>query len=923
MSIADALFVLLRRTHPEAAINNWVELRHKGNINMTKSVCMEPDETQFLVALQNQFPHYSTDEARYLYRYMRNYELGTLGGFESFGIMGLIAQSVENYLVTDSRNECLCRYKSLINFRKLTHPIDPLIFVSAYLAQYDIEHGFNRNMFSWSTVVRSDNIRLHHVLDSGMAENHFHIGGSSDAFIFSWICLMNHFPANRKQEFAEAQMDKNPLDTIFIGSHLNSSCFSLTFKAACIRYFLFQRLNDNWAVPPKECDSNCTANKESIRAANEDGIRTVNEDWLERMLCLAEGECDIHCGELDAMLGVMRRFCTPADDSGFIPDYAIYMEPLAPMDDDDFRYRFSMAVRNYERRLFRPIAGEQRFLYYLFRAIYSKDSRIMPYIDLAYAYMLIYCQIRGELMQINERVGFANFLQYQDRKDIFTKNWPNYDIMRTAIAMQMVLHNPQVVSFEGRLAPARTPKDMFEKINRLVNYSKSACGIQCKDNEKKSVSKKLNFVLHFPKDAQQVSDNEIIELLKPRDYKVRERTAAMSEAIIEATKSYPQIMRTVTGIDACSSEINCRPEVFAPYFRRIRGFRREYNDDHESFTIPVPHITYHAGEDFLDPIDGLRAIDEAIRFFEMQAGDRLGHALALGIDCVEWYAFKGNAVFLRKQDHLDNMVWLYGKMHQYGYFDSGAEDHIQKQFKKYFTEIYTSNLDADLSQRSRLHSVDIMDYYASFGLRGNDPMLYLNNPERNDLTLQRLNKTENDADNWKIRKNHGSTYDPLSIALYHYYHYNGSIKKKADEPVQYQHSKEIIQAVCAVQERMMYDIASYGICVECNPSSNYLIGTFKDYIKHPIFRFNNKNLYPSTHPKFFEKNPYICASINTDDLGIFGTSLENEYALMACALETYNDYCPGESTIPSDNIYKWLDEIRQNGCTQSFIPTEK
>lgn len=907
MSISDALFVFLRRTRPEAAISNWIDLRRNGNLNTPKSVCLQPDETQFLVALQSQFPHYSTDEAHYLYRHMHNYELGTLGGFDRFGIMGLIAKSVEDYLVTDSHNECLCRYKSLIKFRKLTHPIDPILFIAAYLAQYDIEHNFERTVFSWPTIVRSDNIRLHHVLDRGMAENHFHIGGSSDAFVFSWICLMNHFPASREREFARAQMDMNPLDTVFIGSCLSSSCFSLTFKAACIRCFLFQRLN------------------EDLILAHEDneGIFSTNEEWIEKKLNLSEGECRIHCGEIDAMFSAMRSFCTPVDSSGFIPDYAMCLEPLAPMDDDDISCLFSMAVRNYERRLFRPIAGEQRFLYYLFKAIYSRDPRIMPYVDLAYAYILIYCQIRGELMQINERVGFANFLQYQDRKDIFTENWELYDAMRTSIAMQVVLQNPQIISFEVRTIPAQTPETMSTKIKRLISCSNNAYGIQCKHGENRSASNKLNFVLNFPKDTQQVSNNECVELIRPRDYRVRQRSLLMSEAIIGATRLHPELMRTVTAIDACASEINCRPEVFAPYFRHIRESRLEYHADHRSCTIPVPRITYHAGEDFLDLIDGLRAIDEAIRFCEMKAGDRIGHALALGVDCREWYAFKENTVLLRKQDHLDNMVWLYGKMHQYGYFDSGAEDYILKQFKKYFTEIYASNLDTDLSQYSKLNSVDLMDYYASFGLRGNDPMLYVNNPERNNLTMERLVEAQVGSDSWKIRKSHGVTYDALSTALYHYYHFNCKMKLKADEPMQYEPPKEIIKAACIVQEKMMYDIAACGIGVECNPSSNYLIGTFKDYMKHPIFRFNSKGLYPSSHPKFSEKCPYICASINTDDLGIFSTSLENEYALMASALETYNDYCVEDLVIPSDNIYEWIDKIRQNSCMQSFIRIER
>lgn len=58
-------------------------------------------------------------------------------------------------------------------------------------------------------------------------------------------------------------------------------------------------------------------------------------------------------------------------------------------------------------------------------------------------------------------------------------------------------------------------------------------------------------------------------------------------------------------------------------------------------------------------------------------------------------------------------------------------------------------------------------------------------------------------------------------------------------------------------------------------------------------------------------------SINTDDKGIFHTSLENEYALMACAMEKERD----ENGNPKYNrqmVYQWLDNIREMGNMQSF-----
>ena len=70
------------------------------------------------------------------------------------------------------------------------------------------------------------------------------------------------------------------------------------------------------------------------------------------------------------------------------------------------------------------------------------------------------------------------------------------------------------------------------------------------------------------------------------------------------------------------------------------------------------HLSIHAGEDYSHPLSGLRHIDETVRFCEMRDGDRLGHALALGIEPQWWMARQGEMI-LPADEHLDNLVWLW------------------------------------------------------------------------------------------------------------------------------------------------------------------------------------------------------------------------------------------------------------------------
>lgn len=925
MITENALQILLCRTPAESAIRSWLEDNGSDTpIGVTISkkgpLYLYPHNHHFHSALQNEFNHYSVDESEYVFQYAVQESRFEKTSEKSYGIFGLIANSVDGMLTTDAHEECLCKYKSLLSFRELSHPIDPLIFIAAYLAKHDIDTGFKRNVFSWPSTLRTNNTRLNHMLDHGISENHFHIGGSSNAFMFSWLCLMNHYSSERRKEFIDQGADNYPLASVYVDHTIKfDSSYVLTFKAFCIRYFLYQRLMGRWAVYPEGEDGKPC-----------DDIELSNKEWIAGIMKITDDdECGYLVRDVDASVEALRALCAPNNNDDFIPDYAMFGEPLPPLDDDDEKLYSSEAVRNYERRLYRPLSGEQRFLYFLFRAVYTNDESIMPYLDLAYAYLLIYCRIRGELIQVNNRVGFGNFLKYQDRKEIFTEKWPQYGNMRSIIAQQVVLSNPQVVSFEGRAAPSKTPEEMIEKIRWLYAQASespfdrtSAAGEKLSERIRRNAEEKMHYVLHFTKSPQPISKSEEFEIMNPRDSKKRSTVGKQSTAIIKAIDQNPVVMSKVTGIDAASNEIDCRPEVFAPSIRRIRQYRTSSANE-AGVNIPLMRITYHAGEDFLDPSDGLRAIDEAVRFCEMSNGDRLGHALALGIDCEEWYSVKKNTVMLRKQALLDDLAWLFGKMHQYNIHSRSAEDEIQRWFKKLFTEIYTNNIK---TPNSILYSVDVTDYYSSLGLRGNDPMLYTINPDANYKNWEKLNDTlraASEDEPWKMCRKAGLNYDPLSTVLYHYYHFNFEMKRDSDKIIAYDVPRCIVDAVSSVQEKMQYDISRRGICIECNPSSNFLIGTFKDYLKHPIFRFNNKYLYPASDPRSEERNPYIMASINTDDLGIFDTSLENEYALVACALEVRNERCRETDIIPPDNIYAWLDNIRHNGVDQSFIKASK
>lgn len=131
----------------------------------------------------------------------------------------------------------------------------------------------------------------------------------------------------------------------------------------------------------------------------------------------------------------------------------------------------------------------------------------------------------------------------------------------------------------------------------------------------------------------------------------------------------PALRFFVVGIDAAGREQGCPPRVLASIFHRVRAYhdtrglsaarpgrvisptwlkrlvaqagsaRAAFDALNQS---PVPPIrlgrTVHAGEDFIDPMTGLRHIWETLESCDLGPWDRIGHALAASLDRDTVYA---------------------------------------------------------------------------------------------------------------------------------------------------------------------------------------------------------------------------------------------------------------------------------------------
>lgn len=130
------------------------------------------------------------------------------------------------------------------------------------------------------------------------------------------------------------------------------------------------------------------------------------------------------------------------------------------------------------------------------------------------------------------------------------------------------------------------------------------------------------------------------------------------------------------GVDFAGSDTKCHPFVF----QNIVKFIRDAGCD---------NLTYHAGEDFYDLMDGIRTIDEVLNFLEWNKNNRLGHCLSLFTDVDDYYQSRHLNMVMPQGMLLDNLVWLmHAAKEQNVDLKPETEVYIEKKIKNLYRSIY-------------------------------------------------------------------------------------------------------------------------------------------------------------------------------------------------------------------------------------------
>lgn len=731
-------------------------------------------------------------------------------------------------------NQPLCRFKHLLRWWETTQLIGPDLPTTAYLAYHDVHNNQQRKSFGWPSVIGHDYALLNTIMRKGLSELHTHLNGASLNFDLQWLSLMNS-PSGWNAKCKSLEWNKFT-SVIEHHKYQQYSVSALIVMAAEMRRWLFEQ-----------------------HVLHHSGDLQIHKD-----------DSVLNYGQIDAAIQTLRseygyRYTNGVSSRGEVVDYAI--DKVLPPD-----------IEQTEHFVNSLLQGERRILYHTLRYLYGgKHDELYYFTQRVFmVYTRIKCHIRQQLIQVNQRKGFKNFQQYQGDKDLFIKKGSIYDELLKDVAIKNTYCNYPTEYLEYRIAPKSTEYEIRKAFQQLAEYDeKSYVGNQAVSDKSKGCKRYV--IVHFIK-----RDYKDCKWATNRNYQLRKVIRKQALALRTAYKRSKVVREMLCGIDAANAERVARPEVFAQAFRFLRHELNSFQPNdlvlNKSHDV---HITYHVGEDFWDILDGLRAIDEAVLFLEMEEGDRIGHGLALGTNPEIYYSKRHYSVIMPRQVLLDNMVWLYKKVRIYNIeLPPNAKEFIDEVVFKMTQYIYGE-------------TYTVEECYRAWQLRGDEPSIIAE--EKNANTIAGWEKYAMSESS----RHQGDLTDRVRRCAIKYHMCRG----KGDEMITYPFLETLIPVIRDVQNSMMADLGKKHIAIETNPTSNVRIGDFYRYDQHPIFRFKG----------------YLPISINTDDVGVFDTSQTNEYALLACAMEKMKNLDGSPVYSNNKEICEWLDRVREVSISQRFV----
>jgi hypothetical protein len=361
-----------------------------------------------------------------------------------------------------------------------------------------------------------------------------------------------------------------------------------------------------------------------------------------------------------------------------------------------------------------------------------------------------------------------------------------------------------------------------------------------------------------------------------------------AQALVSVLQKYPRALRTVRGVDLCTDEAGVPIWVMAPLVRWVRDAGQQAAIQlrrRGEFGIPPLRTSFHAGEDFVHLMTGLRRLDDTVRYLQLEEGDRLGHALSLGVDPSTWCSRVGRVVQTR-EERLFDLVWEWRCYAKEGVgVGSERSAYVRNEMVRLARLIFGRSA----APEDLMDFVDLLHKETELRAEG-----FPDKATLRSHTSARHKFTEKE------------TVEPVldGRRLLRAYLSNERVWRlgRISETIELRNGRHEQTALSQLQDGLRRKVGRLCLTIEVNPSSNLLVGDLGNFVGHPLWRLRPVVPEDDVAP--------LSICIGSDDPLTFATTLPHEYQLLFDAL-----ILMGRS---HEEALKWIDMTRAAGMQSRF-----
>lgn len=321
-----------------------------------------------------------------------------------------------------------------------------------------------------------------------------------------------------------------------------------------------------------------------------------------------------------------------------------------------------------------------------------------------------------------------------------------------------------------------------------------------------------------------------------RGWTARENlVAAICRELVKRITLRPSLLRELRGLSLMDWERNGPVWLFERHFRRLIDASVGVAGRYPDLELKPLRTAFHLGEDFDHILTGLRQIYEPFAWGLVRRGDRIGHALALGLSYEDWCK-RTPWVRVRPWDRILDIGFVYWVMEAVGLQAGGlGVERLRLQAAKAIRLVFPGPEDTLRAPRDEDAVADPLQAARSLWLA-----LPIRPPLPATATSVQLRWARRQLARLRNEPRVGRA--ALSRSL--------SVETQPDLAMIHDIHRVVHEQVSKMQ-----------VAIEVNPSSNLLVGGFRAMFEQPVFHMDD-----------------LPISIHADDPLTFATTLADDYA---------------------------------------------